>query len=333
MVKIEIIGNLSCKKSQLRYNRKVMTPRKDYYAALGVSKTATDSELKSAYRKLAKKFHPDLHPNNKSAEAKFKEVSEAYAVLSDTKKKQQYDLGGDFNFNGPGQGGVPYNQGTTGGGRVRTGAGGFNFRDFGFGGGGFEDIFADIFSGQVGQKASTGPIKGRDIISSVRIDFLKALKGTEVVLTIKRNGESDKVTVRVPSEIKDGSKVKVAARGDDGVNGGPRGDLFLTVNVLPHKYFRRVGKDIYLDVPITIKEAALGAKIEVPTIFGTSTIKIPSGTESGQKLRIKGKGIGGKGDQYVTLSLVLPKVLNKETKKLIEEFDRTNPYTPRRNLW
>lgn len=310
-----------------------MTARKDYYAILGVSKNAKDDELKSAYRKLAKKFHPDLHPDNKSAEAKFKEVSEAYAVLSDSKKRNQYDLGGDFSFNGapggPGYG-PGYGPGQAAGGRVRTSEGGFNFRDFGFGGGGFEDIFADIFGSQ---RVSTGPIKGRDITSSVRIDFLKAIKGTEIVLTVKRNGESEKVTVRIPVEIKDGSKVRVAARGDDGINGGPRGDLFLTVHVLPHSYFRRVGKDIYLDVPITIKEAALGTKIEVPTIHGKSTIKIPAGTASGQKLRIKGKGISGKGDQYVTLSLVLPKVLNIETKKLIEEFDKTNPYTPRRNLW
>lgn len=208
-----------------------MSKRKDYYGLLGLSKSASEAEMKSAYRKMAKKFHPDLHPNDKVAEAKFKEVSEAYAVLSDPEKKRQFDLGGDVNFEGSGFGG----QGGAGG--------GFNSRDFGFGSGGMEDIFADIFGSQRGQGRSSrsnwgakqAPVKGKDIESRVQIDFFKAIKGTEVVLTVKRNGDSEKITVRVPSGIKDGSKIKVTSKGDNGINDGPRGDLFLNVNVVPHR--------------------------------------------------------------------------------------------------
>lgn len=296
--------------------------RKDYYEILGVPRDASDEEIKKAYRRLTKKYHPDLHPGDKEAEARFKEINEAYSVLGDPKKRKEYDLGG-IGFE-------------TGAGRTyQTGVGGFNFRDFGFDFGGFEEIFSEVFGGRSRRKA---PARGSDIEYTLDIDFLQAVKGTDVRITITRPHGKETVTVKIPPGVKDGSRVRVAGKGDPGMYGGPPGDLYIITRVRPHPYFRVVDNDIYLDVPITIREAILGANIRVPTIDGFTTIKIPPGIQGGQRLRIRGKGVPSprgetRGDQYIIVHIAVPKNIDERSRQLIEEFDRINPYDPRRELW
>ncbi len=306
---------------------------KDYYEILGVSRNATDEEIKKAYRNLARKYHPDLHPDKKAEmEAKFKEINEAYSVLIDPKKRSDYDLTGRVTFE-PGMGGYP------------PGAG-FPYDDLGgFGGGfggGFEDIFGEIF-GRPGRRR--GIQRGADIEYHLEVDFMHAVKGTEVRITVtRRDGSSEKMTVKIPPGIKTGSRVRVAGKGDLGYESGPNGDLFIITSVKPHQYFRRVGNDIHVDVPVTINEAALGAEVEVPTIDGPTRIKIPAGTQGGQNLRIKGKGVyyveeaygvleKKRGDEYVAINVCVPKKLDERSRELLEEFSSINPYEPRKGLW
>ncbi len=299
-------------------------PKKDYYGLLGVGKTATEEEIKKAYRSLAKKYHPDLHPGDKAAESKFKEINEAYETLSDSEKRRTYDLGERVVFEG-----AP--EGWPGG---RGPFGGFENINFDESMGGIEDIFSEVF----GAKRKRGPRKGKDIEYTLDIDFMHAIKGTEVELTLRRTDTAEKVKVRIPSGVKDGSRVKVRAKGSPGADGGAAGDLYIVTHVRPHAYFKRIDDDIYVDVPVTISEAVLGATVEVPTIEGFTKIKVTPGTQSGQKLRLKGKGApslagGAKGDGYVVLNIKMPTHVDETGKRLISEFERTNPYEPRAGLW
>ena len=200
--------------------------------------------------------------------------------------------------------------------------------------GGIEDIFSEVF----GAKMKRGPRKGKDIEYTLDIDFMHAIKGTEVELTLRRIDVAEKVKVRIPSGVKDGSRVKVKAKGSPGADGGAAGDLYIVTHVRPHQYFKRIDDDIYVDVPVTVSEAVLGATVEVPTIDGFTKIKVTPGTQSGQKLRLKGKGApslagGAKGDGYVVLNIKMPTHVDETGKKLISEFERTNPYEPRAGLW
>lgn len=295
---------------------------KDYYKIIGVPRTATEEELKKAYRNLARKYHPDLHPDKKKEmEAKFKEINEAYGVLSDPKKRADYDLTGRVVFE-PGIGGYP-------------GPGGAHFEDFGAGNfGGFEDIFSEIFGGRTRRTAQ----RGTDIEYTIELDFTNAVKGTEVKIPVARPTGSESLTVKIPPGVKDGSRVRVGGKGDAGIEGGPPGDLYIITRIRQHRYFRRAGNDIYVDVPLTIQEAMLGAAVDVPTIDGFTTIRIPPGTQGGQKLRIRGKGIYGahgtaRSDEYVVLNIAVPGKLDERSKALIEEFGAINPYEPRKGLW
>lgn len=302
---------------------------KDYYEILGVARSASDEEIKKAYRNLARKYHPDLHPDKKAEmEAKFKEINEAYSVLIDPKKRSDYDLTGRVTFE-PGMGGYP------------PGAG-FPYEDFGGFGGGFEDIFSEVF-GRPGRRR--GVQRGADIEYHLEVDFMHAVKGTEVRITVaRRTGSSETMTVKIPPGIRTGSRVRVAGKGDIGYEGGPNGDLFIITSVAPHRYFKRVDNDILVDVPVTVKEAALGSDIEVPTIDGYTRIKIPAGTQGGQKLRLKGKGVyyveeaygvleSRRGDEYIVININVPKKLDEHSKSLLEEFSAKNPYEPRKGLW
>jgi DnaJ-class molecular chaperone len=234
------------------------------------------------------------------------------------------------------------------GGRVifegAPGFGGFNFRDFGANLGGVEDIFSEFFGGRGarGGRAEWArqniPTRGEDSSYSLDIDFLHAVKGTDVRISVRRGTGTEKITVKIPPGVKDGSRVRVAGRGGPGASGGPPGDLYIITRVKPHPYFRRVDNDIYVDVPITINEALIGTKIEAPTIDGFATVKIPPGTQGGQKLRLKAKGVPfvggrGRGDQYFVITVALPKGIDKKAKELLEEFEKINPYEPRRGLW
>ncbi len=292
---------------------------KDYYETLGVARNATEEELKKAYRELAKKYHPDLHPDNrKEMEAKFKEINEAYGVLSDPKKRSDYDLTGNVTFE-PGAGGYP--------------PGYVHYEDFGFGdAGGFEDIFSEIFGGRKRRRE-----KGADIEYHLELDFLRSVKGAEVKITVDRHPGIETLTVKIPPGVKDGSRVRVAGKGHASFEGGPAGDLYILIRVKPHPYFSRVENDIYVDLPVTVQEAIFGAEIDVPTIDGFTRIKLPPGTRGGTKMRLRGKGVpvahGERGDQYVVINVTVPKSVNKKGKELLEELASTNPYEPRKGLW
>lgn len=294
--------------------------KKDYYEVLGVSKDATDAQIKKAYRRHAMKHHPDRHPGDKSAEARFKEINEAYGVVGDPGKRQEYDMRDRVSF----ASGEPFS----------GGVGGFNIRDSGFGMGGFDDVFSEF----LGRARQNVPVKGAHIEYPLDIDFMGAAKGTEVKVSVPRQSGMERITVKIPAGVKDGSKVRVAGKGRAGMSGGPHGDLFIDIRVKPHPYFRRKKNDIYLDVPVTIGEAALGANIKIPTIDGHTTIKIPPGTQGGQKFRIKSMGMPNprgrvRGDQYVFIKVAVPQKLKARAKKIIEELQEINPYEPRRNLW
>jgi len=299
--------------------------KKDFYKVLGVGRDASAEEIKKAYRGLARQYHPDLHPGDKDMEKKFKEINEAYSVLSDAKKKEDYDLTGR----------VSSGQGAQGGWPPGGGMGDFGGFDPGPGGaGGFEDIFGEIF-GRGGRRR--GPRRGEDLEYRLNLDFLQAVRGAEIKVTVSRRKGPEKITIKIPAGISDGARVRVAGKGHEGYDGGPSGNLFIITSVGSHPYFKRKGNDIYINVPVSIREALLGAEIEVPTIAGTSRIKIPPCTQGGCKLRLRGKGVatrrGAHGNQYCVINITLPKSLDKKSKELIEEFDKRNPLNPREGLW
>lgn len=295
---------------------------KDYYAILGVEKNSSEEEIKKAYRRLAREFHPDLHPDKrKEMEARFKDINEAYHVLSDPKRRSEYDLTGQMGFEGMGGGPAGYPPPPGG------------FEDFGFGFGGFEDVFGEIFGRGARRRAAKGP----DLDYRLDLDFMQAAKGAEVRVSVARPGGPESLTVKIPPGVKTGSRVRVAGKGEPGMGGGPPGDLYIVTNVRPHPYFRRDNNDILVNVPITLKEALLGAEIEVPTIDGGTRIRVPAGTQGGQRLRLKGKGAygpgGGRGDAYVIIEIAVPRKIDQKSKELIEEFAQLNPHDPRKGLW
>jgi molecular chaperone DnaJ len=386
--------------------------QKDYYAVLGVSRNAKPEEIRKAYRHLARKHHPDVNPGNKAAEERFKQISEAYEILSDEKKRKIYDQYGFYAENLP-----PGGYGPT----VSPGAGvpGVDFSGFDFGGydteggeaekrggfgGAFRDIFSQIFSrGGAREAEPEGPQPGTDIEHRMHLAFWDAIRGTQVRITVARQEacpachgtgrapgpevvcsacggkgktaqqvgamkfsitcpqcggsgrqrpscptchgsghiqRSETFDVRIPPGVDTGSRVRVPRKGNAGINGGPPGDLFIVTEVEPHPLFERKGDNLYLKLPVTVTEAALGAKVEVPTIDGPSTIKIPPGTQSGQKLRLRGKGApslrgsggGLRGDQFVEVQVVVPHVADERSKEILRELAHLNPEDPRRDL-
>ncbi|HEX8152068.1 MAG TPA: J domain-containing protein [Thermoanaerobaculia bacterium] len=304
---------------------------KDYYELLGVKKDASDDDLKKAYRNLAKKFHPDKNKGNKDAEAKFKEISEAYAVLSDKEKRQQYDRLGREAFGAGGANpfaGFDFSQfmGGGGGGRTRTRSGGR--RSSGGGGMDFTDIFGDLFGGGGGGFAEQGPQRGGDVQAETTIDFREAVQGTTLEVSIGR----ERVKVRIPEGIGDGQTVRVRGRGSPGAGGGTAGDLNVLIRVRKHPFFDRRGDDIYIELPITIGEAIRGGEVEVPTIHGPVRARIPAGTQGGQTFRLTGKGVkrkDGYGDHYYKVQIAVPKELPAE---LVETIDDHYSGDPRANL-
>jgi molecular chaperone DnaJ len=376
--------------------------KEDLYQILGVTKKASAVEIKKAYKKLARKYHPDLNPGDKKAEDQFKKISQAYAILSDSKKRSQYDQFGTI-F---GEGQAPPGPGAN----VN-----FDFEGFDFsspGGSSFGDIFSDLFgsfrgTGGGGRKGRTQTAeartaeKGQDILYPIHIGFMDALRGLSTELRITRNiacttcngtgvsstssatecpeckgtgqvnrtrgymkfaslcnvcggsgvlhapcptcsgrglvPQEETIRVSIPAGVDSGSKVRVAAKGHGGIAGGPPGDLYLMINVAPHPIFKREGDNIKLVVPITITEAALGTKIEVPTVDGSSNMKIPPGTQSGQLFRLREKGApslrgGSRGDQLVEVKVLVPPVRDEKTKEILRELDRLNPTNPREEL-
>lgn len=310
----------------------------DLYQELGVEKSASEAEIKKAYRKLASRLHPDKNPGDKKAETKFKAVNRAYQTLSDSKKRALYDEFGEVALR---EGFDPnaaraYQRASEGGfggfgaGRPSAGgAGGFRIEDiFGGGGGGgggaaggFGDLFSEMFSGRGGRAA--GRAKGPDVASEITIDFGQAVRGTEVKLTLQNGG--DPVTVRIPPGATDGDRVRLSGHGQPSPFGGPPGDLVLAIRVRPHPQFERRELDLYLDLPITIGESYHGAKVKVPTPDGTVTLTVPKRAQSGQTLRLKGKGVHrGQhvGDLYVRFLIRVPDNDSKDIERAVDELER-----------
>ncbi|MCX7973350.1 MAG: molecular chaperone DnaJ [Candidatus Aminicenantes bacterium] len=362
---------------------------KDYYQILGVPRHASLAEIKKAYRKLARKYHPDLNPGDKTAEAKFKEIQEAYSVLSDPKKRAQYDQFGYVGNVPPGA-----EEAST-----FSGFEGFDFSDYGSAT--FRDIFESFFGGRVARQA-TEPERGEDLHYTMKLGFEDAINGFKTKIKLNRlvacsacggrgfmantgvdrcpschgrgrttiqrgfmrfssecptcggtgrlpgamcsrcHGEgrvqdSEIINVRIPAGVDTGSKVRIAGKGNAGRRGGPPGDLYISIEVAPHSFFHREGNNIYIKVPITITEATLGAKIEVPTISGKTTIRIPPGTKSGQKFRIRGMGIPtadgrARGDQYVEVNIVPPPFHDQRVRELMKELEKIVPENPREKM-
>lgn len=378
---------------------------KDYYKVLGVSKDASKADIKKAYRKLAQKYHPDKNPNNKEAEEKFKDLGEAYEVLSDEEKRKQYDTGRLFSQGG-GYGPGGFRQGDFSG---FEGFGGFS----GAGAQGATFDLGDIFNlfgggapgaggGGGRRRSSRRGQRGRDVEANVNLSFDDAINGVKVPLTIERNVTCDtckgtgsapgtlpetcptcggrgsisedqgpfglsrpcpecggrgviirnpcptcggagilrkpkKLKVKIPAGVKDGSRIRFKGKGEPGVGGGPPGDLYVVTRVQPHPYLKRKNGNIILELPLTYSEAALGTEVQIPTLDGRVKMKIPPGTPSGRKFRLKGKGAPrlkgkGRGDMHVKTRIVVPEDMDEDERKLIEELSRAKPRNVRAHL-
>jgi curved DNA-binding protein len=302
-------------------------PGKDYYKILGVARSASNEEIKKAYRKLALKYHPDRNKGDKVAEDRFKEISEAYAVLSDSEKKKQYDMFGADGFQ------RRYTQDDI----FRDVDFGSIFREFGFGGGGRggPHIFSQIFGGAGGrpQYGRGGPfgggrpqgVKGQDLIYELSVPLEEVMTTTDKVIAYQVDGRQERISTKIPAGISTGKKLRLAGKGNPGAYGGPNGDLYVQIKVLDHPQFRREGDDLILNREIKLSDALLGTEIDVPTIDKkTMRLKIPAGTQNNAKFRLKGQGVPrmnktGRGDAYVQVTVGVPKKLNKKQKALAEE--------------
>ncbi len=335
--------------------------KRDYYDILGVARGASADEIKRAHRKLARQYHPDMNKDNPQATEKFKEVQEAYDVLSDPEKKAQYDQFGHAGVGagGPGGGGPgvdPFDafrraqQGRGNGREWRGGGGGAGpgARVEDFDASGFSDIFDQLFGGRApagaGRAAPRGPRmrptppdpeyqRGGDVEHHVTLAFEQAVRGTTLPLQINRDGKLETIDVKIPAGVKDGSRIRIKSRGQHGPGGA--GDLFIVTKVTPHEFFRRDDLDILLDLPLSVYEAMLGTKVAVPTLEGPVTLTIPPGTGSGAKLRIKGRGLerdAEKGDQLVVVKIALPKDLDEADRKVIEDLAAKRPLNARAEL-
>jgi molecular chaperone DnaJ len=388
-----------------------MAKKKDYYKQLGIKKDANAAEIKKAYRRLARKYHPDVNPGDKSSEEKFKEIQEAYDVLSDEKKRKVFDRFGYYADN------LDVSSPYGGGGGAAPGQGGFDFSGFNWdnaspGGGAaseesssFKDIFSDLFgSGATEARAQANaprpiPKKGRDIEIPLALSFEESVTGLTTNLTVNNSKQcsrcqgagdmggplvvcstcsgsgqvqksggrlqfsqpcgdcegtgrrrqpcslckgkgvtpkKDVVKVKIPAGVDTGSRVRIPKKGHGGRLGAQPGDLYISTNVGKHPHFRRKGNNIYVTVPISVPEAALGAKIEVPTVNGKTKLRIPPGTQSGQRIRLRDKGVPSlrnkevRGDQFVEVKITLPKVISEETKEFLRQFDQVKKENPRR---
>jgi DnaJ-class molecular chaperone len=302
----------------------------DPYAVLGVTRDASDDEIRRAFRKLAKQHHPDLHPGDKAAAERFKKVSAAYELLSDADKRARYDRGEIDAAGEPrrayqkyGAGGpFGWRGGRSGGGHGRYGD------DFGFG-----DIFSEIFGGpraSRGGRAGFG-MRGADVRYTLEIDFIEAVSGAKKRVTLPEGGVLD---LTLPEGVTDGQVLRLKGKGSSGLRGGEPGDALVEIKVRPHPQFKRIGDDVALEVPISIDEAVLGAKIEVPTIGGRVQLTIPKGTSSGRVFRLRGKGVknlttGITGDQLVTVRIVLPDTIDGSLSYFFSEWRQKHGYDPR----
>ncbi len=331
--------------------------KRDYYDVLGVGRDASEEDIRKAYRRLARKYHPDLNPGDAEAEKKFKELGEAYEVLKDPEKRKAYDrfghdwahMGAAAGAGGPGGGPSGFRYTWTGEGTPFDDAA---FEAFGgAGGAGAESIFEELFSrlggrgreGRARARRTRRPaMRGQDLLSELTLTFDQAACGAETRIAVQRPSDDgsvrpERIDVRVPPGVRDGQRLRLRGKGAPGPAGGEPGDLYFRVRVRPHPYFRREGRDVYLDVPISVAEAALGATVEVPTPHGRSAVRIPPGTAGGTRLRLKGQGLPDakgetRGDQYCTVRIVPPRDLDEERRALFEKLRDLEPEDPRANV-
>ncbi|MDA1000828.1 MAG: DnaJ domain-containing protein [bacterium] len=309
--------------------------KKDYYEILGVDRKASADEVKRVYKKLARKFHPDLNPGDKKAEEKFKEISEAYAVLSDKEKRRRFDTMGHAAFSG----GSPW------GDRSAPPTVDEILREFNLG-----DLLGNIFGGGRSRSGFSGggpsqPMKGEDVQYSIQVSFNDALKGLSTTISVPKteivNGQkrrsNERIQVKIPAGVSNGSRIRLAGKGEPSPSGGPPGDLYIITNVQPHPNFERKGDNLYLELPVTLGEVALGTRIEIHTYEGTTKMTIPPNTQTGQTFRLAGKGSprlkgNGKGDLFVIVRVTFPKHLDEESQRLLRDFEGRNPMHPRSEM-
>jgi len=317
----------------------------DYYKILEVPREASQADIQKAYRRLARKHHPDLNPDDKAAKKRFQEVQAAFDVLNDTNKRELYDRYGS-SFENMGQGGPQPGAGQRPGGPA--GGEDFDFSQFfgdrygggeaGRGAGGFADFFTEMRGGRSGtrKRGKPGKHRGADVESALEIPFTIAIQGGETQISIDRGGKVETISVKIPAGITEGKKIRLRGQGEPGANDGPPGDILLTIHIGAHPNFRRRGDDLDVRVPVTLLEAAEGAKVEVPTPQGTVALRIPPGTASGAKLRIKGRGVqrAGQtpGDLYAEVLVIIPKHFDEEELKQLREIDTKHPVHPRSEL-
>lgn len=298
------------------------------YSVLGISREASQDEIKRQYRKLAKELHPDLNPDDAAIAERFKRVSAAHSILSDPKKRASYDLGeidesGEARHQG-------FHHGFGGGRGARYQQGGGSLDDETL-----QDLFAEMFSQQGRGGGGFGRAsRGEDVSYKLKISLLEAAKGGKRRVAM---GDGQTLDLTIPVGIEDGQTLRLRGKGRGGNHGGPSGDALVEMQITPHRLFERRGRDLHLDLPISINEAALGARIDIPTIDGAVTMKVPKGANSGTTLRLKGKGIAGPkggapGNQYVRLKVVMPKVIDTDLETFLEQWSQDNPYDPRADL-
>jgi curved DNA-binding protein len=315
--------------------------KQDLYQILGVARDADEDTIRKAYRKLARKHHPDVNPNDKGAEEKFKEISRAYSVLSDAEKRRAYDEFGEISLEGGFDAEAARRAREAFGARFgRGGAGPSGFEGMEGESFAYEDLdglFSDLFARQ-------GRARGRgiDVEAELELDFMDAARGGEQRLTIGRpqpdgGVASETVTIRIPAGVADGGRIRIPGKGGVGTKGAPAGDLYARIRVRPHPIFRREGRDLLLDVDVSVKEATLGAKIEVPTLDGRVTLSVPAGTDSGTRLRVRGKGIpnpsgGAPGDLYATVQIRVPRGVGTREHELLDELSKFDPPDLRKGM-
>jgi len=301
----------------------------DLYSVLGVQKTASAGDITKAYRKLAKKLHPDLNPGDTVAEDKFKQISHAYSILKDPEQRGKYDRG-EIDASGQERPQQQYYREYAGGpegARYHSSAG---FEDIGA----FSDLFGDMFGGAAGMRGGRRgggqfSMRGQDAQYHLDISFLDAVNGTKQRITLPDGGTLD---VTIPAGVSEGQVLGLKGKGMPGLGEGPPGDALVEVGVKPHPVFKREGNDIVVDLPISFDEAVLGGKVEVPTIGGRVAATVPAGSNTGQTLRLKGRGVKGKGDQLVKLTVMMPETVDGDLKSFAEEWRKTHAYDPRGKL-